>query len=165
MESNHYNKWSGKLRFLVKNIEMQQNNHKGSEHAPKYTANPDPSSLLARKTLGKEQNAQKPENPKNAIKPNTHPNAIYSLHSLFLSLGFFAWWLFWAWASLGKAPYLQKLVAGLHIFWLGLPLWFWLSCVASLPLLWIASWFLLPEDAKPTKTCRQAQPNQNKGHK
>ena len=141
-----------------KNIEMQQKNPKGSESPPQYTAKHDLGSSLARKTPGKEQNTQKPGNPKDTIKPNTQQNTMteYSLRSLFLSLGFFAWWLFWAWASLGKAPYLQKLVTSLHIFWLGLPLWFWLSCVASLPLLWIASWFLLPESAKPTKTRRRA---------
>ena len=98
---------------------------------------------------------QNPENPQNVNQP-THAkpentSVKYSLCSLFLSLGFFVWWLFWAWASLEKSPYLQKLAASLHIFWLGLPLWFWFSCVVSLPLLWIASLFLLPEDAKPAK--------------
>ena len=72
--------------------------------------------------------------------------------SLLLSVGFFVWWLFWAWASL------QKPGANLHILWLGLPLWFWISCVVSLPLLWVASLFLLPEDAEPSKTRRQRTP-------
>ena len=136
---------------------MQQKNPKCSER--KYTAKHELSSLFARKTPAKEP--KKPKILKNTIKPrrNTPQNTTtkYSLHSLFLSLGFFAWWLFWAWASL------QKSGANLHILWLGLPLWFWFSCVASLPLLWVASLFLLPEDAdsanaQPQRTSKQPNP-------
>ena len=128
---------------------MQQKNAKG--HSPQTCLK----AFLKRPARPQNAEQNHPENLQNANQP-THAkpentSAKYSLCSLFLSLGFFVWWLFWAWASLEKSPYLQKLAASLHIFWLGLPLWFWLSCVVSLPLLWMASLFFLPEDAKPTK--------------
>ncbi|WGK69421.1 hypothetical protein P0082_00760 [Candidatus Haliotispira prima] len=64
----------------------------------------------------------------------------FVLSSLLLSLVFFLWWFGWPLLSLhsGLENVLQRL-------WGGLPLWFWLSCVASLFLLFFAAVFFLPK--------------------
>lgn len=57
--------------------------------------------------------------------------------SLFLSLAFYFWWF--VWALLGQYQ------AWARHFYAGLPLWFWLGCVISLPLLLELIYLYLPK--------------------
>ena len=85
-----------------------------------------------------EQNTQDWQSEQNSQAPTL------GKRSLILSLAFFAWWFLWA--VLGTH---SGLAARLNLIFLGLPLWFWLSSIVSLPLLFSLSIWLLPDNPRP----------------
>ena len=79
------------------------------------------------------------------MKQNTTTRTrIFALRSLWLSLGYFLWWFTWGWLSLSPISAVSAL---LQDFWAGLPIWFWLSCIFSLLLLFLCSYFFLPKES------------------
>ncbi len=131
--------------------------------SPKPKTAPSPATrpkLGAKDPKDRESLKSRPDSPL-AINPAVVPAALdprcaqrhslrFALASLFLSLAFFAWWFVWPLLSVRQTALWQPLAARLNQLWQGLPLWFWLSSIASFVLLLAASFFLLPADSRQT---------------
>ena len=88
-----------------------------------------------------------------------------SRNSLLLSLLFYIWWLCWPLLSLieqSDSPVelplvwglINKISQALQQLWLGLPLWFCLSSIISLLLLFLLCWIYLPKEDNPHRPIR-----------